>query len=176
MSDLTVRLEGKELEEYIAKRFPKENTMKPHFPEIAHADHNITQDQLDWVNHHPEISKLPDGEFMIKVLEMPFFLDDARCALYGPSVGDPAVENHETFLMIRGDRDGPSRMIDKPTRPARRLVVIGIKGEKAKTIYGTRGSRATPLEAWDAEKEEQTFEEIKKCRDFWNHHALSSQE
>lgn len=176
MSDLTVRLEGKELEEYIAKRFPKENTMKPHFPEVEHADHNITQDQLDWVNRHPEISKLPDGEFMIKVLEMPHFLEDAQCALYGPSVGDPTVENHETFLMIRGDRDGPSRMIDKPTRPARRLVVIGIKGEKAKTIYGTRASRATPLEAWDAEKEEQTFEEIKRCRDFWNQHALSSQE
>tara|TARA_R100000329_G_scaffold11367_2_gene12453 strand:+ start:261 stop:791 length:531 start_codon:yes stop_codon:yes gene_type:complete len=176
MSDLTVRLEGKELEEYIAKRFPKENTMKPHFPEVAHADHNITQDQLDWVNGHPEISKLPDGEFMIKVLEMPDFLEDAQCALYGPSVGDPAVENHETFLKIRGNRAGPSRMIDKPTRPARNLVVIGIKGKVAFTIYGTRSSQAAPMEAWDAERKELPHDEVKRCRDFWNQHALSSQE
>ena len=149
---------------------------KPHFPEVAHADHNITQDQLDWVNSHPEISKLPDGEFMIKVLAMPDFLKDAQCALYGPSVGDEPVQESEVVYKTRGNRAKPSRMIDKPTRPARNLVVIGIKGKVAYTIYGTRSSESAPMEAWDAERKNLEEDYIQKCRDFWNQHALSLEE
>lgn len=46
MSDLTVRLEGKELEEYIAKRFPKENTVTQTFTPPKHEPMSV-QDSVE---------------------------------------------------------------------------------------------------------------------------------
>ncbi len=65
--------------------------------------------------------------------EKPLF----RGSLYGPEAGDSPIDNSDVTLEVRGHRKGPSRLIDKPHRPARRVAVIGIRGGWFFTMYGT---------------------------------------
>ena len=146
------------------------------FPKIHHVDHNITPEQLDYIQNHADFH-LDDtvfGTFVKTVIEMPSSLGTLPGALYGPSVGDDPVTKDQVHYQRRGDRDKKSRMIDAPCRPTNKVVVMGIVGEIAFTMYGTRGSGPSPREPWD--KSLKTEEEIQESVSFWKVHALSSQE
>lgn len=144
------------------------------FPKIHHADHNITPEQLDYIQNHPAFEPHSKGAFVKTVIEMPSSLGTLPCALYGPSVGDDPVTRDQVHYQRRGDRDKKSRMIDAPCRPTHKVVVMGLVGEIAFTMYGTRGSGPSPREPWD--KGLKTEEELQESKDFWAVHALSSQE
>ena len=144
-----------------------------HFPEIVHNDHEIEGPVLEWVQNHPSFKGLETGSFVKVVLELPDDLPDVKCALYGPSVGDQPTSEDQVRYQERSDRPGKSRLIDKPTRPARRVGVIGLVGIKAFTMYGTNAEEVSPREPNDPTI---PAEELEMCKKFWSEHALSSEQ
>ena len=144
------------------------------FPTVHHADHNITPEQLDYIQNHAEFKPYSEGDFVITVIEMPSSLGSVPCALYGPSVGDAPVTDDQVHYQRRGDRAEKSRMIDAPCRPTNKVVVIGLVKKFAITMYGTRAMGPSPREPWD--KGLNTEELRQEAKDFWAVHALSSQE
>ena len=41
------------------------------FPKVLHDDHPMTDEQLAWVQSHPEIAKMEEGTFICQVFEIP---------------------------------------------------------------------------------------------------------
>ena len=144
------------------------------FPKVAHDDHPMTDEQLDWIQNHPEIAKLPKGTFICKVFEIPKELGTMPSSLYGPSAGDEPVSEDEVTYVVRGLREKGSRMIDKPVRPATNVCVIGLVGDVAFTLYGTQASTPAPKEPWDTGILKD--DELAEAKKFWNEHALSLEE
>ena len=140
------------------------------FPEVAHDDHPITDQQMEWIQTHPDLLAEPNGTFLIKVLTMPEELGTIPSGLYGPAAGDGPIMEEDVVYEERGDRKGSSRKVNMPNRPARNICVIGRKGIVAFTIYGTQSSEPSPKEPFDSFANE---EERQKSIDFWSRHALS---
>ena len=152
------------------------------FPEIVHDDHPITFDHMEWIQTHPELLKESKGTFVVKLLTLPEGMERVQSALYGPSAGDPVITEDEVVYQKRiicdecsNSRKGYSRMIDRPTRPANNIVVIGIIGVKAITIYGTQASSPSPKEDWDSACSDNV-DSYRLSKEFWSMHALSMHE
>ena len=141
---------------------------------IAHADHNLKEVHTSFVSS--VVGDLGEG-FFIKCVEMPKELPDLKSALYGPSCGDAPVQEDEVYYAVRNGRPGPSRMVNKPLRPCRNIVIVGIKdSDPEKTIvftaYGTQASHPSPREWWDSGmKPSEAFESAQ----FWMVHALTEE-
>ena len=150
----------------------------PNFQTIAHDDHDLTPAHVALVMNAPEVGAYDDGAFVLTVVQLPDGVASLPCALYGPEAGDAPVLDHAVTLEARGDRRGPSRLIAEPHRPARNMVIIGIKGSVCFTAYGTRASAPSPMEPWDAERKHAdgkiTLEELECARKFWAVHALAA--
>ena len=140
------------------------------FPEVAHDDHPITDEQMKWIQTHPDLLAEPNGVFLIKVLEIPEELGTIPSGLYGPAAGDDPVKEEDVFYKTRGEREIKSRKINLPNRPARNICIVGIKGKVAFTIYGTQANEPSPKEPEDSFAND---EEKQKSIDFWKEHALS---
>jgi len=149
------------------------------FQNIAHDDHGLTPAHVELLQNDPKIAALDDGAFVLIVLPLPDGVASLPCALYGPSVGDDPVRDSEVIFETRGDRAGPSRLIEKPHRPARNMVVCGMKGGACFTAYGTGATEPSPMEVWDVERkyDKKLFgvskEDVQRSRDFWAVHALA---
>jgi hypothetical protein len=135
---------------------------------IFHADHGLT------VEHHRLIDAtmaVRDG-FFIACFHLGDLTGTLQSALYGPCCGDEPVGEDEVEYVKRGNRPGPSRLIDRPTRPADHMVVIGIAGDDPKvfTAYGNIGDRIAPREWWDSGMKPS---EAVEAAAFWMCHALS---
>ena len=144
------------------------------FPKIAHDDHPMSDEQIEWIQTHPVISEMEEGEFICQVFEVPVSRGTVPSALYGPSVGDDPITEDEVTYMVRGKPGQESRMIDKPVRQAHNMCVIGLVGKIAFTLYGTQANEPSPREPWDegfASDEEKEF-----ATKFWSEHALSIHE
>lgn len=150
------------------------------FTHIAHDDHDVDAAHVALIMSNPDIAKLDVGTFVRTVIVLPPDVESLPCGLYGPEAGDAPVTDAEVRLEARGDRQGPSRLIDKPHRNARNMVVIGIKGRLCFTAYGTRASEPSPMEPWDAERKQlegkASAEDVARAQAFWSVHALSSRE
>ena len=144
------------------------------FPTVAHADHPMSDAQLNWIQSNKEIARLEEGAFICQVFTLPEELGTIPSALYGPSVGDAPIGEDEVTYVVRGERGEKSRMIDKPIRQARNVCVIGLVGKVAFTLYGTQASSPAPREPWD--KGLTTSEEKAEADVFWCNHALSTHE
>ena len=135
---------------------------------IFHADHGLA------VEHHRLIDTMMEDQsgFFIEALPLGELSGTLQSALYGPSCGDEPVGEDEVEYVKRGDRRGPSRLIDRPTRPADHMVVIGIAGDDPKvfTAYGSIGDRIAPREWWDSGMKPS---EAAEAAAFWMCHALS---
>lgn len=147
------------------------------FSNIAHSDHGLTAAHVSILQSSPEIAAYEPGQFVLVSLPLPDDVESLECALYGPDAGDPPVDDSEVFLEVRGDRAGPSRLVDRPHRSAGHMVVIGIRGGVCFTAYGSRASKPSPMEPWDAERKHATGQlsaaEVDAARDFWAVHALA---
>lgn len=138
------------------------------FTQVAHNDHRITEEQLNFVQTHPDLLALPKDTHILQILTLPPDIKSASCDLWGPSVGDDPIEEALVFYQNRGARRGPSRMIKAYSRLTRYICVIGIKGDICFTIYGTRADKPSPKEPWNA----STIKEHAACVAWWSKHAL----
>jgi len=152
------------------------------FPEIVHDDHNISFDHMHFIQTNPELLLLPVGTRIAKLFKLPDGMERVQSALYGPSAGDKPIKESEviyekrvTCTKCHSARRGYSRMVDKPTRPANNIVVIGIIGKVAFTIYGTQANAVSPKEPWDSGCTD-SVEDYEYSKDFWAIHALSMHE
>ena len=160
----------------------KEITKQLVFPEIIHDDHNISFDHMEFIQTHPELLSLPIGTRVARLFQLPEGMERVQSALYGPSAGDKPISESEVIYEKRvtcdkcgSARRGYSRMIDKPTRPANNIVVIGIIGKVAFTIYGTQANAVSPKEPWDSGCTD-SVEDYEYSKEFWAIHALSMHE
>ena len=141
----------------------------------VHNDHGITPEHFKFVNTSEELLAIPEGEFFNRLLVMPDSLPSVESLLYGPSAGDAAIteDDERVFYSKRSNRHEQSRCIHAPTRLARNLVVIGIRGGACFTMYGTQSLRVSPREPWDTgfdTEQERAFATM-----FWKEHALAKE-
>jgi hypothetical protein len=141
-------------------------TKTPNGLKLAHDDHGLQPEHLAVIDTAME----NESGFVIKLVELPEGCPDLQSALYGPEAGDPPVTEAEVIYEKRNGRPGPSRLIDKPERPCRRMVIIGIANDVLFTAYGTQANKPSPMEWWDAKQ--KPHEAIESAK-FWSEHALA---
>lgn len=155
---------------------------KPNFTNLFHKDHGLSDGHIEFLMGNEEIASKDDGEFILIVLPLPDHLPDLKCALYGPSVGDEpgSIPLEKTYRQVRGNRMGASSMVSLPARPARKMVVVGVKGGMCFTAYGTRADSPSPIETCEAREKYWegaiTKEEYDESFSFWRSHWLSDEE
>lgn len=135
---------------------------------IHHVDHGLSEVELAVVK---EVAKWAKG-FFIKVIELSN--TQLKSALVGPSVGDgPIGDDHPlVYYSVRGNRGGPSKMINEVGRKATHLVIIGMGGQAVFTAYGTERGIVAPREPWDTSLSDG---EREVSEAFWAVHALADQ-
>ena len=148
--------------------------MEKNFPTIAHNDHSVSDEQMEWIQNHSKFKSLENGTFVCEILTIPEELGVIPSALYGPTAGDSPVTEKEVTYKIRNGRDDLSRMIDKPMRSAHNICIIGLVGKVAFTLYGTQSDTPALREPWDESL--NTEKEIEEAQKFWSEHALSTEE
>ena len=139
---------------------------------IAHDDHDLQPSHLAFID---EALAGWDGSFMLRVLTLPEDCPSLPSALYGPTAGDAPVTEDRVTYEKRNGRPGPSRLIAAPMRPARNMVVIGMRVEDGTlmlfTAYGTQSATPSPREWWDAGMKPS---EAIEAAQFWSEHALAT--
>ena len=136
---------------------------------IAHADHGLEQSHLAFID---TLLKGWDGTFVIMHEDLPDECPSLLSGLYGPAAGDEPVAEEHVFYEKRGNRPGPSRIIEMPERPCRKLVVIAGPGREETMIFTAYGSPAqAPREWWDVSMKPH---EAIVAATFWSQHALAS--
>lgn len=133
----------------------------------SHLDHGLLPEHVAFIE-----KRFADRDaFFIETFELPANMPTVPCALWGPAVGDPPVEEKATFMRRRGERSGPSRLISRRPRTTWKVTVIAgpHQGEPC-VLYTAFGGPVTPREPWDPTL---TPAEIEESRAFWAQHALS---
>ena len=147
-------------------------TSTPNGIVIAHDDHDLQPPHFAFID---EALSDWDGSFMLRVLTLPDDCPSLPSALYGPTAGDAPVTEDRVTYDKRNNRPGPSRLIDAPMRPARNMVVIGMRVEDGTlmlfTAYGTQSASPSPREWWDAGMKPH---EAVEAAQFWSTHALAT--
>lgn len=164
-------------------------TSTPNGIVIAHDDHDLQPEHLAFID---EALADWDGSFIIRVLPLPESVQSIPSALYGPTAGDGPVTEDRVTYEKRNNRRGPSRLIDASTRPARNMVVIGMRVKDGTltlfTAYGTQSDTASPREWWDLPPVDLTkltpheativlaswYKDADKGAQFWTVHALTA--
>lgn len=100
----------------------------------SHVDHGLSEAQLDYL-----LDRFADrSSFFLETVELPESLGTVPCGLWGPIMGDPAIDESLVRRARRGERAWTSRLIDRPARPTRRVTVIaGPHEETCATCHGT---------------------------------------
>ena len=141
---------------------------------VFHADHGLVHAHYDFIDRVLEGRE--DG-FFIGVYDLPDACPDLMSALYGPAAGDPPIREEQVYYKVRNERPGPSRLISRPHRPCRRIVICGVKsgdeGSRIFTAYGTQAEKPSPREWWDSTM--RPFEALESAK-FWSEHALAEED
>jgi len=159
-------------------------TCTPNGHTLIHADHGLTEAHLRFID---ELLVDFSGEFTMLHRTLPADCPNLLSAIYGPSVGDSPVNESLVHYEVRNGRPGPSRLIARPERWCRNMVLIAV-GNRGPTVqavggggilrvpaviltsYGTQGDTIAPREWWDAGmKPHETVE----AAQFWTDHALA---
>ncbi len=140
---------------------------------VLHRDHGLTVDHLD----HLEVALggREDG-FFIDVLPIPSELPALPAALYGPREGDAPVVEEEVHYQTRGNRPTTSRLVARPERQGRFVVVIGIRAVGDTTLFTAYGSvKGVVAEREWGDPSLDSWEAIQEARKFWleEGHALA---
>ena len=136
----------------------------------SHTDHGLSEAQLAFIltRYSNRIA------FFIDSFELPEELGTLASALYGPEVGDPPVADVKCEFRVRGERKGPSKLLNAPMRPTRTCTVIagpakGVEGDVV--LYTAYGGPKAPREPWDCIPDSS---EHKESVEFWSKHALAT--
>lgn len=140
----------------------------------THLDHGITTNdiRLDYL-----LKKFADRTtFFIETVELLEGMEDLRCELHGPLMGDLPVPEGEARYIVRGPRKGATRVVQRAPRPTRLVTIIAGHGDGNDNpshlyIYTVFGGPPGAKEVWDPSI--RSFEELEKARAFWRDHALS---
>jgi len=138
---------------------------------LAHDDHGLDSAHLRFID---TLLHGWDGSFQILVVEMPEECPDLLSALYGPAAGDEPIAEREVVYETRGNRRGPSRLVNRPHRPCRRMVLVAGPGRDEPiiyTAYGTQAEEPSPREPWDRSLSE---DDKIVASAFWAQHALAA--
>lgn len=139
---------------------------------IGHADHSLTE--AHWAFIDEVMREEPQDGFFRLAVRLPDELPSLPSALYGPACDDDPIKDDEVEYVVRGNRPGPSRLIDRPHREGRWVVVIGlgVLSERPMifTAYGSLNAVISPREWWDASM--RPAEAIESAQ-FWAEHALA---
>ena len=113
---------------------------------IAHDDHDLKPKHLAAID---QILSDWNGSFIKMCVPLPYDCPDLLSALHGPVAGDPPITDDQVTYEKRNNRHGPSRLIDAPMRPARNIVLIGMRDEGGTlllfTAYGTQASEPSDV-------------------------------
>lgn len=131
----------------------------------SHVDHGLSEAQLCHL-----LDRFTDRKaFFLETVELPEDLGTVPCGLYGPIMEDPPIAEADVCHAQRGDRTWTSRLVDRPTRPTRKVTVIaGPHDGHPCVLYTAFGGPAAPQEPGDP-----------GCKDpaassaFWAEHALA---
>lgn len=133
--------------------------------DASHVDHGLTADQLAYVMH----TFADRAAFFIETIELPIDLGTVPCGLYGPIMGDSAIDDSEVMYARRGTRDYDSRLVDRPTRPTRMVTVIAGPHEGSSCVlYTVFGGPLAMQEPGDP-----TCKDREASFTFWSAHALA---
>jgi hypothetical protein len=152
----------------------------------SHLDHGLTPQQIAFVldavrpkikeisTHEAEHGPLADPHLR-RTVDLPADLGTVPSGIYGPVVGDHPVEEEEVFYAKRGDRQGDSRLVDKPHRSTNKVTIIaGPHTDFRWALYTMFGGPLAPKEPATLNRQD-TAQDHKESREFWAVHALSSQ-
>jgi len=132
----------------------------------SHVDHDVTPAHLAFAQQH----FAGRTAFFAETVTLPDDLPALPSALYGPIAGDPPVPDADVFQAKRGDRAWDSRLIDRPSRPSRKLTVIaGPNADGQMVLYTAFGGELAPQEPGDPGARDKAASE-----QFWSEHALSA--
>ncbi len=135
----------------------------------SHTDHGLTARQMVHL-----IFRYQKREgFFIDTFELPERLGTVPAELYGPSAGDPPVEEADVTYVYRGDRDVRSRTVNRPARTTRLVTVIaGPLGDEPCALYTVYGGACAPREPEDTSITDAN--DLMNSELFWKQHALCS--
>lgn len=139
----------------------------------SHADHGVQLAHIQWVIKYKNPHSLFDGKGVFaETFDIPKDLPPIPCGLYGPIMGDKPIKDSEVFMIVRGNRKGPSRLINKPKRPSRMLSIIcGLHDGNLCVLYTAFGGPLAPSEPWDSLEKD-----VELSKEFWAVHALAADE
>ncbi len=137
-----------------------------------HADHSIVNEHAELVDN---TVRRKNGFFM-EVIQIPDNLSSVRCGLYGPTEGDEPVPEEEVTYTVRNNRPCASRIVDRPFRPARYIVVIGVGDDGEVTIFTAYGSIKGAVALREpGDQSLNSWKEVQEARAFWKDHALCAE-
>jgi hypothetical protein len=87
------------------------------------------------------------------------------CGLYGPAMGDAAVDEAEVRYAKRPGRDWASRLVDRPMRPSDLVTLVCGPYEGEAVLYTAYAGAEAPREVNDPNADEAS-------QSFWAEHAL----
>lgn len=139
---------------------------------VAHADHGLTDIHLSVID---TVLKDWDGKtFFLKLVTLPIYADSLPSALWGPDAGDDPIPNDHPDVVwrVRGNRAQPSKLVKRPVRQVRKMVVCAGPGKHGDGIvYSAYGSQCLGhREPWDRSMND---EERAAAEAWWAQHALS---
>ena len=138
---------------------------------VAHADHGLSVEHMSLI----DIALTGwDGKSLIKKLvTLPANCESLMSALYGPLVGDELIcdDSPDVIWEARGGRELKSKLVNRPHRPVRTMVVIAGPGREEGIVYTAYGS---PLVA-PQEREDPYLSDADRpmAEAFWSVHALA---
>jgi hypothetical protein len=138
---------------------------------VAHADHGLGVKHLSLID-----SALAswDGKSLIKKLViLPPDCESLMSALYGPLVGDELIcdDSPDVIWEARGNRELKSKLVDRPHRPVRSMVVVAGPGRDEGIVYTAYGSSLiAPQERGDPYLSDA---DRPLAEAFWSAHALA---
>jgi hypothetical protein len=140
----------------------------------SHVDHGLSKAQLDWL-----LEKFASRDaFFIETVVLPSELGTVPCGLYGPEMGDNAIEESSVVYGRRGNREYKSRLLNitplgSPygTRAVNIVTVIaGPHDDLPCVLFTAFGGPLAPKEPNDPTLKD---DEREKSVAFWLTHALA---
>lgn len=151
--------------------------------DASHVDHGLAPEQLSWLlaraGEHlllfQPFTHDPAPPVLLLTLTLPETLGTAPCGLHGPAMGDaPLLEGDVTYAK-RGQREGDSRLVERPARQVRKVSLIaGAHGDERWVLYTAFGGPITPREPTDPSLAGDD-DALEESRAFWAQHALSAE-